>query len=67
MCSSNTCPLKESCYRFTATPSPYRQTYADFQYDEEIKSCDYYWNNKKYEDEKRKDRRVDDSEKAEGN
>ena len=67
MCNSNTCPLKDTCYRFTATPSPFRQAYADFKYNEETKNCEYYWDNKEYEDEKRKDRRVNDSEKAERN
>ena len=64
MCRSNTCSLKDNCYRFTATPSLFRQAYADFKYNEETKNCNHYWDNKEYEDEKRKDRRVDDSEKT---
>jgi len=51
MCSSNTCPLKDSCYRFTATPSPFRQSYADFKYDEQTGKCDHYWNNQQYKKE----------------
>lgn len=51
MCSSNTCPLKESCYRFTATPSSFRQAYADFKYDEVANMCNYYWNNEQYKKE----------------
>ena len=27
MCSGQDCPLKETCYRFTATPSEFRQSY----------------------------------------
>ena len=45
MCSGKDCPLKESCYRFTATPSEFRQSYF-FQppviKGEEI-SCEMYW------------------------
>ena len=48
MCLSYTCPLKESCYRFTATPSRFRQAYAHFKYDEVTKKCDHYWNNEEY-------------------
>jgi len=51
MCSSNTCPLKESCYRFTATPNHHWQSYASFSYDEETKDCKHYWNNKEYKKE----------------
>lgn len=45
MCRSNTCPLKDLCYRFTATPSTFRQAYADFKYDEVTGKCNYYWDN----------------------
>jgi len=51
MCSSNTCPLKESCYRFTATPSPFRQSYGGFKYDEVTKECKHYWNDVEYKRE----------------
>lgn len=51
MCRSNTCPLKDKCYRFTATPSPFRQAYAGFKYDEVTNNCDYYWNNVEYKKE----------------
>ena len=43
MCDNEQCPLKETCYRFTATPSEFRQAYAKFKYNEETESCDYYW------------------------
>lgn len=39
MCKNNECPLKETCYRFKATPSCH-QAYADFNYKD---GCDYYW------------------------
>ena len=38
------CPLKESCYRYNAIPSPYRQSYfADIPWNEETKRCGSYW------------------------
>lgn len=49
------CPQRDNCYRYTATPNPYRQSYfvvAPFHplYDidgEEIrKHCDYFVDNK---------------------
>lgn len=61
MCRSNTCPIKDSCYRFTAVPSTFRQSYADFKYNEETKNCNYYWRN---EDQTGKDRRVDVTQEA---
>ena len=45
MCTNKYCPIRESCYRYTAIPSEYRQSYADFSYNEELKKCGYYWNN----------------------
>ena len=27
MCKSRNCPLRETCYRYTAAPNPYRQAY----------------------------------------
>jgi hypothetical protein len=43
MCDTQDCPLKDTCYRFTATPSEYRQSY--FLGDprgEDKKECSYY-------------------------
>jgi len=46
-CEDKDCPLKESCYRFTAKPSEYRQSYfVETPYNKETKECDYYWDNK---------------------
>lgn len=42
MCKNDTCPLKNTCYRFIATPNEYVQQYDDFKYDEKS-GCDYYW------------------------
>ena len=30
MCQNEECPRKTECYRYMATPSPYRQAYGDF-------------------------------------
>lgn len=32
MCANKECPLKDSCYRFTAIPNNYRQSYSWFPY-----------------------------------
>jgi len=43
MCNNSNCKLKEDCYRFTATPSHHRQSYARF---EPVKGeCDHFWEN----------------------
>lgn len=34
ICTNATCTMKESCYRFMADPSDFRQAYADFEQDE---------------------------------
>lgn len=39
-CVNKTCVLRNTCYRFKATASKYKQSYADFVYDE---GCPYYW------------------------
>jgi hypothetical protein len=44
MCKGNDCPLKESCYRYTATPDDLWQSYfMNPPYDEEKKECDHHW------------------------
>lgn len=50
MCSDSKCPLKNDCYRFRAIPSEFRQAYAGFTYDQEIKNCENYWSIGKRED-----------------
>ena len=42
MCRDKHCPIREGCYRYTAIPSEYRQSYADFAYNKELKKCEYY-------------------------
>lgn len=31
MCVNKDCPLRMKCYRFTAVPTPYWQSYTDFK------------------------------------
>lgn len=42
MCSGTDCPHKENCYRYTAKPSEFRQSYF---VEPPIKDgkCDHYW------------------------
>jgi hypothetical protein len=46
MCQNQLCPLRETCYRFTATPDTPYQCYAVFKPDENGE-CDYYWPDEK--------------------
>jgi hypothetical protein len=50
MCKNEKCPLKEKCYRYTATPNEHRQAYTD--YDE--KNCQSFKDNQVYKQLKRK-------------
>jgi hypothetical protein len=46
MCANGSCPLRKSCYRFTASINPFRQSYADYQWfknDDELPTCDSFW------------------------
>lgn len=43
MCGNKNCPSRKSCYRFTAKPNPYKQTYAFLEVKEGEKQCDSYW------------------------
>jgi hypothetical protein len=43
MCSGTNCPLKETCYRYTATPSEFMQSYFVNPPIKEDETCDYYW------------------------
>lgn len=45
MCNGNGCPLKDTCWRHTAKPSEFRQSYfVNPPYDKKEKKCKYYWN-----------------------
>jgi hypothetical protein len=48
LCSGLNCPLKDTCYRYTAKADEYWQSYFEVPpYDDE---CEYYWPFKMYED-----------------
>ena len=41
MCNNKDCKLKETCYRYTAKPSEYMQSYVHKE--GELEECDMYW------------------------
>jgi hypothetical protein len=43
MCEGTGCPRKESCHRFTATPSEYRQSYFETPPVKEDGRCEMCW------------------------
>ena len=46
MCNNKQCPSKEYCYRFTAIPNEFRQSYIDFGPEEDgMDKCSYFWPN----------------------
>jgi len=57
MCRSERCPIKKKCYRYTATPSDFRQSYSNFSPDAspEMEGCSYFWNNSKFLNKKQRD------------
>ena len=46
MCSGDGCEAKHTCYRFTAKPCEYMQSYFTAP-PIENEGCDYYWNTNK--------------------
>ena len=48
MCDNKECPVRLNCYRFTATPNEYRQSYCNFSHktDSKLEGCSYFWDNK---------------------
>ena len=44
MCKGEDCKLKESCYRFTAIPNEYSQSYFIVVPIDKNGYCDEYWN-----------------------
>ena len=42
MCKGDGCPVKETCYRYTAKPNEYRQSYfVEVPYKDDV--CDHFW------------------------
>lgn len=46
MCENKKCPLRNKCYRATATPDPYWQSFCVFEY--KGGKCDNFWDNAPY-------------------
>lgn len=43
-CFGKDCPRKETCYRYTAKPSEYYQSYGSFEQNRNSDGdCGYYW------------------------
>lgn len=53
MCLGEGCPQKDKCYRFTATPSEWRQSYFLGLPMKEDETCEHYWDNKSYKQEEK--------------
>ncbi len=45
MCEGGTCPLRKTCYRHTANPTPMRQAYFLIP-PHNLNDCQYYWKDK---------------------
>lgn len=50
MCENKKCKRRKQCYRYTAKPNKYRQSYAKF----EEKDCKYFIDNKRIRETIRK-------------
>lgn len=51
MCSSNACPMRNNCYRHTATPNPWRQSYfpsPPWVIRQGESHCDHFWDNSEW-------------------
>lgn len=55
MCDGGSCPLRKRCYRFTAKPSEFRQSYfcnppframKALEHKEDHEVCEEFWDNK---------------------
>lgn len=53
-CTGDNCPHKEKCYRFTSLGSIDYQSYFVTPPIKEDGSCEYFWDNEGYKDEKDK-------------
>lgn len=54
-CKGNDCPVKSECHRYTASESPYMQSFFVVSpFDQETKSCDHFWDNHDYKYEREK-------------
>lgn len=53
MCANENCGLKKKCYRFTAEPCEWMQSYSDFEQDDKG-FCEYFWDNERRKSKKTK-------------
>lgn len=52
MCMGTGCPLKDKCYRYTAKPDEYWQSYFVVpEYSKTTGTCPAYWDNTNYKKE----------------
>jgi len=54
MCTGDECQKKQMCYRYTAKASDY-QSYFMTPPVKEDGTCEYFWNNEKYNNKKEED------------
>jgi hypothetical protein len=47
MCNNSECPSKECCFRFTAEPSEFCQSYTNFTLESDEVSCSFFMPNGK--------------------
>ena len=55
MCNGKGCEFKDSCYRYTAEPNEWRQTYfseAPYKVINGEQRCKYYWEDKSKKEKK---------------
>lgn len=48
LCVNDKCPLRKECYRFTAVPSDFLQSYTFFNLNTDG-TCNWFWDNKNIE------------------
>jgi hypothetical protein len=46
MCKGTNCPLRDNCYRYTATPSEFRQSWFTTPPVKSDNTCAWYWKDK---------------------
>jgi len=54
MCSGVNCPQKQNCHRHTAIACEYRQSWFAETVMKKDKTCEYFWDNKEYPNERPK-------------
>lgn len=54
LCVNDKCPLRKECYRFTAIPSDFLQSYTFFNLNADG-TCNWFWDNKGYKKDDKQD------------